>query len=80
MDMNMQFLIGIGISLIILGFLMVIAGAFLSGISEKSELKGGAIIFIGPIPVAFGTDRNSLLIISAMMIVLMVAAYLIFRR
>ena len=75
----MQYLVTIGVLLIAVGFLLVFAGVAGSG-SAKAEVKGAGIIFIGPIPIAFGTDRNSLLVVSAIMIVLMTAAYFIFRR
>lgn len=69
----------LGIFLIVMGFIVLMAGILLSGISEHTDVKGGGIIFIGPIPIAFGTDRNSLLIVSLLMIVLMIIVYLMFR-
>ena len=78
--MDTQPRIGIGILIISIGFIVLVAGILLSGIPGKSEVKGGAVIFIGPVPLAFGTDRNSLLIVSVLMIVLMLVAYMLFRR
>lgn len=75
--MKMQPPITIGILLMLIGFAVLVAGILLSG---QSEVKGGAIIFIGPIPIAFGTDRNSLLSISILMMVLMLIAYLFLRQ
>ncbi len=52
---------GIGIVLIFLGIMFVVMSAFQSqGQGHGSgEVKsgGGAVIFIGPIPIAIGTDK-----------------------
>lgn len=47
--------IGIGIGLILLGVMFLIFSAFHGGGEVKSG--GGAVIFIGPIPIAIGTDK-----------------------
>ncbi len=79
--MNVQCLVTIGILLILIGFIALTTGILLSSTtSDQSSLKGGAIIFIGPIPIAFGTDRNSLLIVSLLMMVLMVIAYFLLKH
>ncbi len=60
--MNFQYIITIGILLILMGFITLTIEILLSTTTpDQSSLKGGAIIFIGPIPIAFGMDRNSLL-------------------
>jgi len=48
----------IGIVLIFLGIMFVMMSAFQSQ-GQGSEVKsgGGAVIFIGPIPIAIGTDK-----------------------
>ncbi len=79
---ELNFLIIIGMVLIILGlFLMVfwvIARSVQQGVepSEKKEekVKGGGAILIGPIPIVFGTDKRFALIAMLLAIVLMLLA------
>ena len=79
----MQYLVTIGILLIMLGFLALFAGILISAISgtesSRAEVKGAGIIFIGPIPIAFGTDKQSLIVVSILMAFLMIVAYFVFR-
>lgn len=79
----MQQLVTLGIILILAGIIISIIGLTISVLSEqgkgKTEVRGGAIIFIGPIPIALGTDKFSIIIISILMIILMIIAYLLSR-
>jgi len=75
-------LVMIGVLLIFLGFFVVITGILLQMMehprgSERPEVRGGAVIFIGPIPIAFGTDKESVIVVSVFMIVLMLVAWLL---
>ena len=70
--------ITIGITLIILGFLILIIDTLLN--AEKGEVKGGGIILIGPIPIGFGTDRTSRIIVLVLAIILMLIAYAAMSR
>lgn len=47
---------GIGLMLVVLGILFII----ISAMSGTGEVKsgGGAVVFIGPIPIAIGTDKR----------------------
>ncbi len=75
------FLITIGIILIILGFLLVTFGIMRSVQEEQAEeppheikeksVKGGGVILIGPVPIVFGSDKKSALILMVLAIVLM---------
>ncbi len=86
----MNFLIPIGIALMFVGFALVTVGLFLSvegrgdgGTREGSTVRGGGIIMIGPIPIVFGTDRQSasaLMILAIALIAVSVIALLIARR
>jgi uncharacterized protein (TIGR00304 family) len=56
-------LYGLGSTLILIGVLiMVIASVlmFFSNAKGKREGRGGGAIIIGPIPIVFGTDKESL--------------------
>lgn len=70
--------------LIVLGVLAVLIGVFLPVLSgqEKSgtEIRGGAVLFIGPVPIVLGTDKDSTITISVLAIVLMALMYLFMKR
>jgi len=75
--------IALGMLLIFLGFFIII-GATLYGAyksaevsEEETEIKGGGIVMIGPIPIIFGTDAGSVKILMIMAIVLMIIALLL---
>ena len=76
-----QLLSNVGIVLILLGFavafiamiLMVLSGAK----GGKSRVRGGGAVIIGPVPIIFGTDKESVKIILVLSIVL-VALLLVF--
>jgi uncharacterized protein (TIGR00304 family) len=59
MPLKMQNLIGIGILLIVIGFIIVFFG-ILSG-SKDSKTKVAVGGFIGPVPFGFGNDKNMVL-------------------
>lgn len=45
----------------------------------RSEIHGGGIIMIGPIPIILGTDSKSAQIVLLLVIVLMLMAFFLFR-
>ncbi|MBN2015196.1 MAG: DUF131 domain-containing protein [Candidatus Altiarchaeota archaeon] len=69
-----------GILLILLGFVVVITGILLNSAEKGETIRGGAVIFIGPIPVALGTDKGSMIAVSILMLILMIAAWFLFYR
>ena len=47
---------------------------------HRSEIKGGGVIFIGPVPIVFGTDTNIagwMLIVAAVITGIIIAFYVI---
>jgi len=71
----------IGIALIILGFLVLIIGSLLNlGGGGEGELKGGGVILIGPIPIGFGTDRTSMIVVMVIALILMLITYAVMSR
>lgn len=74
--MTGEFLWNIGVLLILLGFAISFIAVFwliLSGVKGgKGKVKGGGAIIVGPIPIVFGTDKESLKIILILSIVLVV--------
>ena len=56
-------LYALGSTLILVGvIIMVIATLlmFLSNVKGKDKVRGGGAIIIGPVPIVFGTDKESL--------------------
>lgn len=51
----------LGIALFVAGILVIITAIIIasSGNSKKGKVKGAGVIMIGPIPIIFGTDKNS---------------------
>lgn len=79
--MEAHVVVWVGVALIILGFAVVLAGTLLSaGGGSKADVRGGGIVFLGPIPLVFGTDRKSALAVSIIALALMLAYFRFFRR
>ncbi len=55
-----------GILIIILAFLML----FFSSAKKDRKTKGGALLIVGPFPIAFGTDHESTKTVLALSIIL----------
>jgi len=74
--MSEQLLWSIGSTLVFVGFAIVIIAIILlflkNAKSEKGRVKGGGVVIIGPIPIIFGTDKESVKIILVLSIILMI--------
>ncbi len=73
-----QLIWSFGVALILLGFALAFIAMIwlvLSGVkSGRGRAKGGGVIIIGPVPIVFGTDKQSakiLLILSIVLVVLL---------
>ncbi len=87
--MSDQLLFNIGMILIFTGFLITLLAIvlmFFMNIRGKGKVRGGGAVIIGPFPIIFGTDKESvrtLLLLSIILIILilfvMVFYYLVFR-
>lgn len=84
--MSDQLLFNMGIILIFAGFLIVFAAivllVFTAAIGKK-KVRGGGMVIIGPFPIVFGTDKESvrtllLLSIVLIVVVLVVVAFYYF--
>ena len=82
---DLSFFIFIGIILIILGFLSLAIGMMgyamgnetpgkksISNTEPETEVKGGGVILIGPIPIVFGSDKRYAIIAILLTIALMI--------
>ncbi len=70
----------LGLTLIILGFIATFVAVFIlliKGISLRGKTRGGGLIMIGPIPIIFGTDKETMKILIMLAILLMVIAVII---
>ncbi|WP_297471149.1 DUF131 domain-containing protein [Thermococcus sp.] len=70
--MRGEVLIGAGIALILIGFLLVFIGTLISAFSGEGNVEGGGVIMIGPIPIVFGTSRSAVTLVSLLALLLMV--------
>ncbi len=77
-------LITSGIILIVLGTMLLFAGVLAQSLGSatgpKSEVKGGAVILIGPVPIVFGTDAESAKTVLILAIILMLIVLAIYGR
>jgi len=79
----------LGIALIFAGMLVILVAIlllFLSSVKTEGKAKGAGAIIIGPFPIIFGTDKESVktvlllsLALTVLLIILMVIFYLLFR-
>jgi uncharacterized protein (TIGR00304 family) len=78
--LNANFLSETGFALIILGVVLAFVAVILLSVrsqSSGSKTRAGGVILIGPIPIIFGTDRESAKSVLVLAIVLMVAVLVI---
>jgi uncharacterized protein (TIGR00304 family) len=75
-------LVFVGIGLIVVGFLVVLMSTAMSGRSSeeeerRTEVRGGGIIMIGPIPIIFGSDAKwaSAAIVLAIVLIVIVLLF-----
>jgi len=92
--MQWNFLIPLGILLIIIGSIFIFLEVFWNIIKEKGEepekdegerrkktktkVRGGGVVLIGPIPIIFGSDKKFLIIAVVLAIVLMIISFVLF--
>lgn len=69
MSFKMEQLITLGVLLIVIGFIIAFFG-MLKGAKDSSKSKVAVGGFIGPIPFGFGTDKNFVLFVTILSLVL----------
>jgi len=74
--MSDQFLWSLGVALIVLGFavsfIAVLLLVFSGAKGGRGKVKGGGAVIIGPIPIIFGTDKESVRFVLVLSIILVV--------
>ena len=81
--MLQQNLLLAGFALILLGFILVFASSFLNAKDSKIQTKAAFVGFIGPFPIGFGTDKQTLyaaLAIGIAMFLVLLIVNLVMRR
>jgi len=80
-------LYSLGIVLIFAGMLVILVAIlllFLSSVKAEKKVKGGKAVIIGPLPIIFGTDKESIktvlllsIVLTILLVIVMVIFYLI---
>ncbi|USG98998.1 DUF131 domain-containing protein [Thermococcus argininiproducens] len=80
--MRGELLVLVGMGLIFIGFMLIFMGTLISASSGETEVEGGGVIMIGPIPIVFGTSRGATfaMILAILLMVLWIIGTLISRR
>lgn len=71
--MSDQLLFNIGITLVLAGFLVTLVAVvllFLKTFRGEGRVRGGGVVVIGPFPMVFGTDKESVTVLLILSIVL----------
>lgn len=78
----MSDLVLVGVVIVLAGFVALLAAAVSgsSGGERRTEVRGGGVVLIGPIPIIFGSDMKwaSVAIVLAIVLVLAVLALEVF--
>ncbi|WP_457554989.1 TIGR00304 family membrane protein [Candidatus Pyrohabitans sp.] len=76
-------LIGAGMLLVLLGIILIFAGMLgfaIRGGEGKTEVRGGGVVLIGPFPIVFGSDTQSVKLVLLLTLALILVVYLLFYR
>ena len=74
-----SFLFNIGLLLGLAGFALAIVAIFVTILKSArgtGKVRGGGVVMIGPVPIVFGTDKESARILILLAIVLMIVLLL----
>jgi len=74
-----SFLFNIGLLLALAGFTLGIVAVFVAILRSArgtGKVRGGAVVMIGPVPIVFGTDKESARILILLGIVLVIVLLL----
>jgi len=74
-------LVFVGIGIILVGFLVVLLATVISGEpsrerERRTDVRGGGVVMLGPIPIVFGSDAKWASIAIVLAIVLIVVVLL----
>ena len=78
--MKMESLMSIGLILLFIGFILIIISSFSSSIKGQTEVKSAGLIFIGPIPIGWASDKKMFYILIALAITTFIIFYILTKR
>ena len=61
----------IGIALILIGIFAIVVGFLILAFSKDAKVESGGIMFIGPVPIIFGTSMKMVYIVMFLALVIM---------
>ncbi|GBE55531.1 MAG TPA: DUF131 domain-containing protein [Euryarchaeota archaeon] len=73
-------LITIGFLFVFIGIIMIMLGSIFSAATGNTETRGGGIVLIGPFPIIFGSDTQSVKSLIILATILIVVVYFLFYR
>jgi len=68
----------VGFMMIVVGFAIVILAVARSADREARQAKGGAVLLVGPIPIAFGSDAKWTSVAIALAVVLVTLTLILY--
>ncbi len=71
-------LVTAGLFLILVGFAVIAVSTLSEGRKGRSEVKGGGVVLVGPIPIVFGTDAKWASVAVVLAIILIVLTLLLY--
>lgn len=87
MMMDAETLYGLGMILVFTGILIIVVAVILlliSSVRASGKVKGGGVIIVGPFPIVFGTDKESIrtillfsLVLTAFLVIIVVIFYIV---
>jgi len=83
--MGPETIYSLGIALVFVGMFVILVAVillFLASVRGKGKVRGGGAIIIGPVPIIFGTDKESIktiLLLSLALTIVLVIAMVIFH-
>lgn len=70
--------VSMGLLLILAGFAAIVADILMSSKPGERQVKGGGVVLVGPIPIAFGSDAKWTSVAIALAIVLIIVTLLLY--
>jgi len=78
--MRAEILYGLGFVFIIVGVLIILVAIlllFFRSIKKEGKIKGGGAVIIGPFPIIFGTNKESIKMVLLLSLALIILLFII---
>ena len=73
-------LVPIGIIFVFLGVLLIVIGSLFSTFRGKTDMKSAGVVFIGPIPLGWASDRQTFYTLLAFAVVILDLWFFFIRK